>query len=83
MPLEGVDLDALATQSAGLSGADIEALCDAAGMQALLRGQPKPAVTAADFAAALAERDAGKGTSGIVLPQEQSWWRKPPPIGKK
>jgi transitional endoplasmic reticulum ATPase len=54
MPLATVDLDALARRTNGLAGADIEALCQAAAMQALLRGaDAKPAITAADFDRAL------------------------------
>jgi transitional endoplasmic reticulum ATPase len=58
MPLASVDLDALARRTNGLAGADIEALCQSAAMQALLRGSDvKPAVTTADFDRALEDLD--------------------------
>jgi SpoVK/Ycf46/Vps4 family AAA+-type ATPase len=64
MPLEGVDLEALARQTDGLSGADLKALCQQAAVEALTRvtaavGGPagdQPAVTPADMAKALATR---------------------------
>jgi ATP-dependent 26S proteasome regulatory subunit len=60
MPLDGVDLRALATRTDGLSGADLDALCDAAGVQALIRAPSTPSVTQADFDAALADARASK-----------------------
>jgi transitional endoplasmic reticulum ATPase len=60
MPLQGVDLGALAGQTDGLSGADLEALCQQAAMNAMLtahRSDTAPrAVTPAAFAAAVRER---------------------------
>jgi transitional endoplasmic reticulum ATPase len=60
MPLDGVDLRALANRTDGLSGADLDALCDAAGVQALIRAPSTPSVTQADFDAALADARASK-----------------------
>jgi transitional endoplasmic reticulum ATPase len=56
MPLDGVDLDRVAARTDGLAGADIEALCQQAGMRALVRrdGQT-PAVSQEDIDAALAD----------------------------
>lgn len=61
MPLRGVDLDELARRTEGLSGADLEALCQEAAMQAIIRqgDAVEPAVTAEDFGAALAGRTGG------------------------
>ena len=59
MPLEGVDVEALATGTAGLSGADLRALCQQAAVEALTRGGTQ--VSAADMAAALAKRRAEAG----------------------
>jgi transitional endoplasmic reticulum ATPase len=54
-----VDLAALAAEAEGASGADLKGLCTAAGRNALLReleaGGKEPAVTTADFRAALGE----------------------------
>ncbi|MBV9662879.1 MAG: ATP-binding protein, partial [Actinobacteria bacterium] len=65
MPVHGVDLDALAGETDRLSGADIEALCQDAGLQAIIRtGQHDEAhVSSADFAAALADRRKGAGAA--------------------
>jgi transitional endoplasmic reticulum ATPase len=70
MPLGGVDLEALARQTDGLSGADLKALCQQAAVEALTRvtaevGGPagkQPAITSADMGRALATRlpDAGR-----------------------
>ena len=70
MPMAGVDLEALARQTNGLSGADLKALCQQAAVEALTRvtaagGVPageQPAITPADMAEALATRvpEAGK-----------------------
>ena len=57
MPLAGVDLGALAGETDGLSGADLEALCQQAALRAMVDGSPD--VTAAAFAGALADRRAG------------------------
>jgi transitional endoplasmic reticulum ATPase len=53
MPLDSVDLDALAERTEGFVGADIEALCREAAMNALRKGEEK--VTAEDFEEALKE----------------------------
>jgi SpoVK/Ycf46/Vps4 family AAA+-type ATPase len=55
MPLDGVDLDALAGRTRGFAGADLKALCQQAALLAMVRtrseGAPagKVAVTTADF----------------------------------
>jgi transitional endoplasmic reticulum ATPase len=64
MPLDGVDLEALALETEGFSGADLKALCQQAAVESLVRTgarAAKPAkgsrhVTAADFDQALADR---------------------------
>ena len=59
MPLQGVDLAAVADTAEGLSGADLGALCQQAALHAMLRARPgdgPPAVRPADFAAAFADR---------------------------
>jgi transitional endoplasmic reticulum ATPase len=60
MPLTGVDLDELALETEGWSGADLKALCQQAALETLVRtgkrtasGAVKPKVTQADFRAAL------------------------------
>ena len=70
MPVSGVDLDALAARTAGMSGADLEALCQEAGMQAIIRcaGSDEATVTSADFAAALSSRVASKGDAPKKAP---------------
>ena len=57
MPLDGVDLEALARQSDGLSGADLQALCRQAALDALTRvpDAATPTVNQADFENALAQ----------------------------
>jgi transitional endoplasmic reticulum ATPase len=64
MPLRSVDLDEVARQAEGLSGADLEALCHEAAMQAMIRDEDEtdPAVLPEDFAKALAARRAGSPT---------------------
>jgi transitional endoplasmic reticulum ATPase len=61
MPVDGVDLEELARRTDGLSGADLEALCQEAAVEAMLRageagGSGAAGVSAGDFARALAER---------------------------
>ena len=57
MPLHDVGLDALAGQTEGFSGADLEALCEQAAMNAMLTADTSAgaslAVTPAAFAGAL------------------------------
>jgi transitional endoplasmic reticulum ATPase len=75
MPLDGVDLDALAERTDAFSGADLEALCQEAGMNALIRtgsASDDASVTAADFASALAARKGeGATTSPSRSPSDQ------------
>jgi transitional endoplasmic reticulum ATPase len=54
MPLDRVDLDALARRTAGLSGADLRALCQQAAVEALTRASA--VVGSEDMATALAKR---------------------------
>jgi transitional endoplasmic reticulum ATPase len=63
MPLLDVDLDALAARSDGLSGADLNALCQQAAVVALTHGGNAgvPQVTTADFETALADLDTKQG----------------------
>jgi transitional endoplasmic reticulum ATPase len=60
MPLAKVDLERLALETEGYSGADLKALCQQAALEALVRSgkrapatAPKPTVSQADFTAAL------------------------------
>jgi transitional endoplasmic reticulum ATPase len=66
MPLLDVDLDKLAEQTSGYSGADLEALCQQAAIHSMLDAQRSEsdgpsAVTAAAFALALRNRPAASG----------------------
>ena len=60
MPLFGVNLDAVVAATEGASGADLRALCQQAGLCALVRARREkiktPVVTGADFDEALADR---------------------------
>ena len=58
IPLDRVDVDHLARRTAGLSGADLEALCQQAAIEAVARAAA--VVTAEDMDAALARRGAGR-----------------------
>ena len=64
MPLVGVDLDRVVTATGGASGADLKALCQQAGLCALVRARREkvktPAVIAGDFDEALANRAASQ-----------------------
>ena len=57
MPLQGVDLAAVAAHTDGCSGADLNALCQQAAVAAIVRDgtAAEPHVTAADFESALAD----------------------------
>jgi SpoVK/Ycf46/Vps4 family AAA+-type ATPase len=71
MPLDKVDLDALAGQTSGLSGADLEAVCQQAAVNAMMAADASPdaarAVTPVAFAQALRQRphDPDAGTSDV------------------
>ena len=57
MPLKGVELDELALDTDGFSGADLKALCQQAAVEAMIRAghaSADAAITAADLAKALA-----------------------------
>jgi transitional endoplasmic reticulum ATPase len=67
MPLSGVDLDHLAAETGGFSGADLKALCQQAALEAMVRSGDDAgpvAVTAADVAAALADEVAERAAAG-------------------
>jgi transitional endoplasmic reticulum ATPase len=71
MPLRGVDLPALAADTAGFSGADLKALCQQAALEAMVRTGAEPpaegeavAVVPADVAAALADEVAERAAAG-------------------
>jgi transitional endoplasmic reticulum ATPase len=70
MPLTGVNLDEVAAKTDGLAGADLKAMCQQAGLVAMVRstGQADgPEVTSADFERALADiRASGRTNSGTV-----------------
>jgi SpoVK/Ycf46/Vps4 family AAA+-type ATPase len=80
MPLDAVDLDALADQTTGFSGADLEALCQQAALNAMLTddasgdasgettGTASRAVTPAAFATALRDRREDRGTAEVTDP---------------
>jgi transitional endoplasmic reticulum ATPase len=54
MPLAAdVDRDQLAARTHGFSGADLQALCQQAGLQALIRDEQAKEITAADFTTAI------------------------------
>ncbi len=67
MPLDRVDVDVLARRTAGLSGADLKALCQQAAVEALTRSSA--VVAAADFDAALAKRAGPRDPRTRARPQ--------------
>ena len=78
MPMAGVDLDALAARTDGYSGADLEALCQRAALQAMLHAsaggptvQAPAVVTPADFSGALAERRSSSETPPEPAPLDE------------
>jgi transitional endoplasmic reticulum ATPase len=60
MPLADVDLDTLALETEGFSGADLKGLCQHAAVESLVRDghsrQPTKQILAEDFVRALADR---------------------------
>jgi transitional endoplasmic reticulum ATPase len=67
MPLSGVSLNHLATETQGFSGGDLKALCQQAALEAMIRQhgtKGAAAVTVKDFAVALAGHDDGASPSG-------------------
>ena len=79
---EDVDLDAVAAATGGMSGADLKAVRDAAGMKALARAAVSggdPAVASTDVAEALAER--GVTLAAPVDGTAAATRRRRPPAG--
>jgi transitional endoplasmic reticulum ATPase len=60
-----VELRRLADSTMGRSGADLYALCQEAGVQALVRDEAATAVTARDFAAAMASKNRERRASEV------------------
>lgn len=80
MPLAGdVNLDLLAGETDGMSGADLEALCQQAAVEAMVRSSadgdattaPTPQVTAADFMLALEALRASRAATGTRSPSSE------------
>jgi transitional endoplasmic reticulum ATPase len=70
MPLaRDVDLDQIASQAAGYSGADIEAICREAGLVALRREIEAKDVTREDF------RDAIERVKPSITPDMENWYQ--------
>ena len=70
MPLaQDVDLDQIASQAAGYSGADLEAVCREAGLIALRRDIETKSVTIEDF------RDAFYRVKPSVTPDMENWYQ--------
>ncbi|OLB46885.1 MAG: AAA family ATPase [Crenarchaeota archaeon 13_1_20CM_2_53_14] len=70
MPLTpDVDLDQITSQTAGYSGADIEAVCREAGLISLRRDIETKSVTLEDF------RDAMERVKPSVTPDMENWYR--------
>lgn len=60
MSLVGVDLDALADETDGYSGADLESLCQHAAIQSMMRDAEDHTISAADMAAAFSLGNASR-----------------------
>jgi len=70
MPLTpDVDLDRITSQTAGYSGADIEAVCREAGLISLRRDIETKSVTLEDF------RDAMERVKPSVTPDMENWYK--------
>ncbi len=70
MPLaQDVDLDQIASQAAGYSGADLEAVCKEAGLISLRRNIETKSVTIEDF------RDALERVKPSVPPEMENWYQ--------
>ncbi|MFN2556411.1 MAG: AAA family ATPase [Nitriliruptorales bacterium] len=83
MPLAGaVNLDALADETDGMSGADLEALCQQAAVEAMVRtsadadatAAPTPQVTGADFRVAVEALRASRAATGTHGPSSKELW---------
>ncbi len=83
MPLAGdVDLGRLADETEGLAGADLEALCQQAAVEAMVRASadrdattaPAPQVTAADFRVASEALRASRAATGTRAPSSEELW---------